>query len=92
MPFPVFKIFSGQFRASGNSSAGPSKAEKLIGSGKKISRLPQGNGFYSRYKKNVISIYSATGNVSQGLWLSTFKKNLHYGNQGLINNLSAKSI
>ena len=78
MPFPIFEIFSGQFRASGNSTPGPSEAEKLIGSGKKISPLPPEERLLELIqKKKVISIYSGTGDVSQGLCLSTFKKNLH---------------
>ena len=40
-----FLIFSGQFRASGNSTPGPSEAEKLIGSGKKNRDYLQKNGF-----------------------------------------------
>ena len=83
MLFPIFKFFSEQFRASGNSNPGPSEVEKLIGSGKKISRSPPEERFLEPIqKKNVISIYSGTGDVSQGLSLSTFKKNLHLWKPG----------
>ena len=82
-----FLIFSGQFWASGNSTPGPSEAEKLIGWGKKNRDYLQKNGLES-IQKNV----SGTGDVSQGLCLSKLKKNCIYGNQGLINNLRAESI
>ena len=82
MVFPILKFFSGQFCASGNSTPGPTKAEKLIGSEKKISRLPPEERFLEPIQKNVISIYSRTGDVSQGLSLSTFKKNLHLWKPG----------
>ena len=64
MLFPIFKIFSGQFCESENSTSGPTKAEKLIGSGKKISRLPPEEPFLEPIQKNVISMYSGTGDVS----------------------------
>ena len=40
-------------------------------------RLPTEERFLELIQKNVISIYSGTGDVSQGLILLTFKKNLH---------------
>ena len=82
MLLPIFKIFSEQFRTSGNSTPGPIKAEKLIGSGKKILQLPPEERFLEPIQKNIISIYSGTGDVSQGLSLSTFKKNLHLWKPG----------
>ena len=79
MPFPIFNFFSGQFRASGNSTPGLSEAEKLLGSGKKRSRLPpQGMVFRADTKKSI----SGTGDASRGLCLSTFKKNLHLWKPG----------
>ena len=51
MSFLIFKIFSGQFRASGNSTPGPSEAEKLIGSGKKLLRLPPEERFLELIQK-----------------------------------------
>ena len=51
VPFPIFKIFSGQFRASGNSTPGPSEAEKLIGSAKKMLRLPPEERFLESIQK-----------------------------------------
>ena len=51
MLFPIFKIFLEQFRASGNSNPGPSEAEKLIGSVKKISQLPPEERFLEPIQK-----------------------------------------
>ena len=77
----------GQFRDVGNSTPGISGEEKLIGSGKKNKKkywdYLQKNGFRANKKKtNVISIYSGTGHVSQGLYLSMFKKDLHLWKPG----------
>ena len=78
----------GQFWGVGNSTPGISGAEKLIGSGKK--KKKKKIGITSRRmalepikkKTNVISIYSGTGHVSQGLYLSMFKKDLHLWKPG----------
>ena len=78
MPYFIFKIFPGQLRAAGNSTLGPSEAEELISLSK--SRLPPGK--IDPIQKKFISIYSRPGNVSQGLHLSTFKKNLHLWKTG----------
>ena len=82
MPFSIFKIFSGQFRVAWNSTPGPSKAEKSISSSKKKSQLPPEERFSELTQKNVISIYGGTSDVSQGLYLSTFKKNLYLWKPG----------
>ena len=82
--FLFFFIFSGKFRAAENSTPGTSKAEKWIGWGKKKKKIAitsRGTVFRTD-TKNVISIYSGTGDVSQGLCLSTFKKNLHLWKPG----------
>ena len=47
-----FLIFSGQFRASGNSTPGSSEAEKLISSRKKKSQLPPEERFLEPIQKN----------------------------------------
>ena len=57
MLFPIFKIFSEQFRASGNSNPGPSEVEKLIGSGKKISRSPPEERFLEPIQKKTLFQY-----------------------------------
>ena len=66
MPFSIFFIFSGKFRTAENSTPGTSKAEKLIGwvKKKKKLQLPQEERFLEPIQKNVISIYSGTGDVS----------------------------
>ena len=89
MPFPIFKIFSGQFRASGNSTPSLSEAEKLLGSSKKKSRLPPEEWFLEPIRKKVL--------VGRAMLLEDcvyrrLRKTYIYGNQGLINNLGAKSI
>ena len=83
-----FLIFSGQFRAFGNSTPGPSEAEKINRFGQKKSRLPPEEWFLEPIQKNI----SGTGDVSQGLCLSKLKKPCIFGNQGLINDLRAESI
>ena len=45
-------------------------------------RLPTEERFLELIQKNVISIYSGTGDVSQGLYLSTFKKNMYLWKPG----------
>ena len=49
---------------------------------KKKSRLPPEERVLKPIQKNVVSIYSGTGDVSQGLCLSRFKKNLHLWKPG----------
>ena len=86
----LFLIFSGQFRASGKSTPGPSEAEKLIGSGKKeIVITSRGMVFRADTKKKTL--------VGQAMFLldcvyRRLSKTWIYGNQGLINNLKAESI
>ena len=71
-----FFIFLGQFWASGNSTPGPSEAEKLIGSGKKKKKEPLPPE--ERFSELIQTMFlSRTDDVSQGLCLSTFKKKLH---------------
>ena len=84
--FLFFKNCSGQFRGVGNSTPGTSEAEKLIGSfkkkkKKKIAITSRGTVLEPMQKKRYF-IYSRTGDVSQGLCLSTFKKNLHLWKSG----------
>ena len=93
MPFPIFKIFSGQFWASWNSTSSASEAEKLIGSGKKISRLPPEERFLELVQKKKLFQYI----VGRVMFLKDcvyrrLRRTCIYGNQGLINNLRAESI
>ena len=87
--FLFLPTFSGQFRASGNSTPSPFKAEKLISLGKKkIAITSRGMVFRADTKK---------ASVGQVMFLKycvywRLRKTCIYGNQGLINNLRAESI
>ena len=92
MPFPIFKISSGQFRAPENSIPGPSKAEKLIGSGKKILRLPPGERFLEPIQKTLFQCIVGRAMFLMDCVYRCLTRICIYGNQGLVNNLSAESI
>ena len=83
----LFLNFFGTISGVGSSTPGPSKAEKLIGSGKKkIAITSRGTVFRGDTKKNKKKTekknVSGMGDVSQGLCLSMFQKNMHLWKPG----------
>ena len=84
MCYFLFLIFVGTISGVREFYSRSSEAEKLIGLGKKIPRLPPEERFLEPIQKDVV--------VSQVLCLLKLKINCIYGNQGLINNLRAESI
>ena len=93
MPFPILKIFLRQFRASRNSTPGPSEAEKLIGVGKKISRLPTDKTvFKTDTKKALFQYILGRAMLLKDSVYRRLRRTCIYRNEGPINNLRAESI